>query len=60
MIYFYTTGIIIAKKTGDPVHAMTHPHTALHNAQKYFKLNALEKEMIFKTHVSCNSDSTNA
>ena len=36
------------KKTGDPVHAMTHPHTALHNAQKYFKLNALEKEMILK------------
>ena len=27
---------------------MTHPHTALHNAQKYFKLNALEKEMILK------------
>lgn len=36
------------KKTGDPVHAMTHPHTAYRNARKYFKLNSLEKEMILK------------
>ena len=36
------------KKTGDPVLAMTHPHTALHNAKKYFKLNKLEEEMIVK------------
>ena len=36
------------KKTGDPVHAMTHPHTALHNAKKYFRLNKLEEEMILK------------
>lgn len=36
------------KKTGDPVHAMTHPRTALHNAEKYFRLNSLEKEMILK------------
>lgn len=36
------------KKTGDPVHAMTHPHTALRNAKKYFRLNELEQEMIVK------------
>ena len=36
------------KKTGDPVHAMTHPHAALHNAKKYFQLNKLEEEMILK------------
>lgn len=36
------------KKTGDPVHAMTHPHRALHNAKKYFHLNPLEEEMIVK------------
>ncbi len=36
------------KKTGDPVHAMTHPGRALHNAKKYFKLNKLEEEMISK------------
>ena len=27
---------------------MTPPHTALHNAKKYFKLNKLEEEMILK------------
>ncbi len=36
------------KRTGDPVHAMTHPHRALHNAKKYFHLNSLEEEMIVK------------
>lgn len=36
------------KKTGDPVHAMTHPHAALRNAKRYFKLNKLEEEMIVK------------
>lgn len=36
------------KETGDPVHAMTHPHTALRNARRYFKLNPLEEEMIVK------------
>lgn len=36
------------EKTGDPVHAMTHPHTALRNAKKYFRLNKLEEEMILK------------
>lgn len=36
------------KKTGDPVHAMTHPGRALYNAKKYFRLNKLEEEMILK------------
>ena len=36
------------KKTGDPVHAMTTSHRALHNAKKYFHLNPLEEEMIVK------------
>lgn len=36
------------EKTGDHFHAMTHPRKALENAQKYFKLNELEKEIILK------------
>lgn len=35
-------------KTGDHFHAMTHPRKALENAQKYFILNDLEKEIILK------------
>lgn len=39
-----------AKKTGDHFHGMTHPATALHNAEKFFDLNEKEKEIIL-THM---------
>lgn len=37
-----------AKRTHDHFHAMTHPRKALNNANKYFKLSDLEKEIILK------------
>lgn len=37
-----------SEKTGDRLHAMTHPWTAYRNARKYFKLNSIEKEVITK------------
>lgn len=36
------------RKTGDRLHAITHPVTAYRNARKYFKLNKVEKEVITK------------
>ena len=37
-----------SKKTGDRLHAITHPITAYRNACKYFHLNKVEKEVITK------------
>lgn len=37
-----------SKKTGDRLHAITHPITAYRNAVKYFNLNKIEKEVITK------------
>ena len=37
-----------SEKTGDRLHAMTHPWTAYRNAKKYFKLNSIEKEVLTK------------
>lgn len=37
-----------SRKTGDRLHAITHPVTACRNAQKYFRLNPVEKEVIAK------------
>lgn len=36
------------RKTGDRLHAITHPITAYRNAVKYFQLNKIEKEVITK------------
>lgn len=36
------------EKTGDHFHAMTHPKAALRNAEIYFSLTPLEREMILK------------
>ncbi|MBS6194570.1 MAG: HD domain-containing protein [Clostridiales bacterium] len=36
------------RKTGDRLHAITHPIAAYRNARKYFKLNKVEKEVITK------------
>lgn len=36
------------EKTGDRLHAITHPLAAYRNACKYFKLNKIEKEVITK------------
>lgn len=36
------------RKTGDRLHAITHPIAAYKNARKYFKLNKIEKEVITK------------
>lgn len=37
-----------SKKTGDRLHAITHPFAAYRNARKYFHLNPVEKEVITK------------
>lgn len=37
-----------ARETGEHFHAMTHPRAALLNAEKYFELNDLEREIILK------------
>lgn len=37
-----------SKRTGDHFHAMTHPWTAYHNANKFFDINPIEKEVITK------------
>lgn len=37
-----------SKKTGDRLHAITHPVAAYHNASKLFRLNDVEKEVIAK------------
>ena len=37
-----------SKKTGDRLHAITHPIAAYRNACKYFHLNKVEKEVITK------------
>lgn len=37
-----------AKKTGNHFHGFTHPQTALYNAEKYFDLNNVEKDIIVK------------
>ena len=42
------TMIRFFKKTGDRLHAITHPITAYRNACKYFHLNKVEKEVITK------------
>ena len=34
-----------AKLTGNHFHGFTHPQVALHNAEKFFHLNKIEKEM---------------
>lgn len=39
-----------AAKTGDHFHGMTHPGTAYRNAEKFFELNRIEKDII-KTHM---------
>lgn len=36
------------RRTGDRLHAITHPITAYRNAKKYFHLNSIEKEVITK------------
>lgn len=36
------------EKTGDRLHAITHPVTACRNASKFFKLNKVEREVITK------------
>ena len=36
------------KETGNRFHGFTHPKTALSNAEKYFKLNDVEKDIIVK------------
>ena len=36
------------KETGNRFHGFTHPVVALHNAEKYFKLNDVEKDIIKK------------
>ena len=47
-ICFCMTGENTAKRTGDRLHAITHPITAYRNACKYFHLNKVEKEVITK------------
>ena len=36
------------KKTGDRFHGLTHPRTALKNASKFFDLNEIEKDIIYR------------
>ena len=36
------------KETGNHFHGFTHPVVALHNANKYYNLNNLEKDIIVK------------
>ena len=35
-----------AKRTGDHFHGMTHPKRALRNAEKFFDLNSIERDII--------------
>ena len=37
-----------AKLTGNHFHGFTHPQVALHNAEKFFRLNKIEKDIILK------------
>lgn len=37
-----------SKNTGDHFHGFTHPRTALNNADKYFELNDVERDIILK------------
>lgn len=37
-----------AKETGNRFHGFTHPQVALHNANKYYNLNIIEKDIIVK------------
>lgn len=39
-----------AARTGDHFHGMTHPRVALRNAEKFFRLNKIERDIIF-THM---------
>ena len=36
------------REPGQQMHGWTHPHTALNNAKKYFKLNEIEEDVIVK------------
>ena len=36
-----------AAKTGDRFHGLTHPNTALKNAEKFFELNKIERDIIY-------------
>ena len=48
------------KKTGDPVHAMTHPHTALHNAKKILPAQQAGRRDDSQAHVSGDPGSAHA
>ncbi len=45
-IYFFMTGIPHAKETGEYFHGFTHPRTAMRNAEIYFQVTEMEKNMI--------------